>query len=136
MKKPAYNFLDFFDKFINDSANGKRLQKNGKRLTKGSVDNYRYIRILLSDFSQQKNFELRIRDAAKLSKRELASERNYWKKFYRKFSDYLYNDLNLFDNTAGSTFKIVRLFMNYLNGEHNLSTGNFHKSFYVHKENI
>ena len=135
-KKTVHDFLNLFDRFINESASGKRMQKNGKKLAKGSVDNYRYIKILLSDFVQVKNFELRIKDIHKLNKRELDTEKNYWKKFYRKFSDYLYNDLNLFDNTAGGAFKIIRVFFNYLNNECGLNTGSFHKSFYVHKENI
>src|SRR5258705_6013588 len=97
-RKLIYDFFELFDKFISESASGKRLQKNGKKLTNGSVDNYRYIRILLADFSRIKNFELRLKDTSKLNKREITAEKNYWKKFYRKYSDYLYNDLNLFDN--------------------------------------
>lgn len=134
--KKILNFIDLFDQFIKESVNGKRLQKNGKKLRAGSVENYTYVRKLLSDFARDKNVELRIRPISKLSKREFAFEKNYWKKFYKKFTDYLYNDLGHFDNYVGNNMKMIRVFFNYLNDEKGLNVGTFHKSFYVRKEEI
>lgn len=130
------NFFELFDKFIRDSVRGKRLQKNGKKLNEGTLKNYRYTFNLLKDFFSNKNFDLRLRSVQKLNKRENKIEKNYWKKFYKKFSDYMYDDLNFYDNYVGTNFKIIRVFFNYLNDELTLNVGNFHRSFYVHKENI
>lgn len=66
--------------------------------------------------------------------RELHTERNYWKKFYRAFTDYLYNEIKCFDNYAGSNVKNIRVFFNYLNKDLGLGIGEFHKLFYVRRE--
>jgi integrase len=134
--KTTHHFLELFEKFIKDSSSGRRLQKNGRRITSGSLKNYEYTLKLLRDFTTEKNFDLRIRSIQKLNKREIIVERNYWKKFYKKFSDYLYDDLDLYDNYVGANFKLIRTFFNYLNDEIGINTGAFHKLFYVHKENI
>ncbi len=134
--KPALDFFELFDKFVRDSFSGKRLQKNGKKLRPGSAENYTYVRKLLHDFSVTKNFELRIRQAAKFTKREFNSEKNYWKKFYKKFSDFLYNDLGHYDNYVGNNMKILRVFFKYLHEEKGMNTGTFYKNFYVRKEEI
>jgi hypothetical protein len=106
------NFIEYFDRFIHESYKGKRLQKNGKKLRKGSVKKYFYTRRLLVDFSTRRNFELRLRQVNKINKREMVSEKNYWKKFYRKFTDYLYNEIGLYDNYLGSNIKNLRTFKN------------------------
>jgi hypothetical protein len=134
--KTTHHFLELFEKFIKDSSSGRRLQKNGRRITSGSLKNYEYALKLLRDFATEKNFDLRIRSIQKLNKREIIVERNYWKIFYKKFSDYLYDDLDLYDNYVGANFKLIRTFFNYLNDEIGINTGAFHKLFYVHKENI
>src|SRR5262245_35891882 len=96
-KHQHYDFLQLFEKFIRDSSSGRRVQKSGKRLRAGTVQNYRYLLKLLNDFTQRKKFTLRIRSALRLNKREFAQEKKYWKNFYREFTDYLYNDLGCFD---------------------------------------
>lgn len=134
--KKMYNLLELFDKFIKDSSTGKRLQKNGKKLRSGSVENYIYLRKLLNDFSVAKNFQMHIRTVTKLTKREFSAEKKYWKVFYKRFTDYMYNDLGHFDNYVGNNMKMLRVFFNYLNDEMGLNTGAFHKNFYVRKEEI
>ncbi|MEP7264399.1 MAG: hypothetical protein ABI772_07875, partial [Bacteroidota bacterium] len=139
LNTPARYEIDFFehyDKFVKNSISGKRLQKNGKRLRSGSAENYKYLRKLLSDFSIEKKFKLRIRSSVKFGKREFTVEKSYWKKFYKKFTDYLYNDLGHFDNYVGNNIKMLRVFFNYLNLESGVKAGEFHKSFYVRKEEI
>jgi len=130
------DFFEHYDKFVKDSISGKRLQKNGKRLRTGSATNYKYLRKLLSEFSIEKKFELRIRSSIKLSKREFATEKNYWKKFYKYFTDYLYNDLGHYDNYVGNNIKMLRVFFNHLNLDSGFRAGEFHKNFYVRKEEI
>ena len=83
--KKATPLLPLFKQFIKDSRSGKRLKKNGSRITKGTIDNYGYVLHNLIEFSSKCDFKLRICDAHKLNQRELISEKNYWKKFYHKF---------------------------------------------------
>lgn len=124
------------EKFISDSKKGRRLQPNGKRLSVGTIYNYIHLQKTLEDFSARRNFQLRFRPVQYLNNRELIRERNYWKKFYKQFTDYLYRDIGCFDNFAGSMIKNVRVFFNYLNRELTLGIGDFHKSFYVRRESI
>jgi integrase len=129
-------FLDLYDRFIRDSDKGKRLQPNGKRISAGTVANYRYTKQLLEAFSKEKNFHLRIRPARRLNRTELETEKNYWKKFYRRFTDYLYHDCGHYDNYVGQTIKNIRVFLNWVNKDLALGVGEFHKLFYVRKEEI
>jgi integrase len=134
-RKPL-DFFKLYDKFIHDSRKGKRLQPNGKRISPGTVDNYYYTGLLLKRFCTEKQFELRIQPARRLSMRQAEVEKNYWKKFYKRFTDFLYDDCGYFDNYAGVTVKNIRTFFNYLNKELNIGVGEFHKQFYVRKEEI
>lgn len=130
------DFFGLYDKFINDSNKGRRLQPNGKRISAGTVQNYYYTYLLLQRFCNVKQFDLRICPTRRLNMRELTTEKNYWKKFYKRFTDYLYDDLGHFDNYVGVTVKHIRTFFNYLNKDLALGVGEFHKFFYVRKEEI
>lgn len=134
--KQSYCFFTLFEKFVRDSKTGRRLQPNGKPVTGGTANNYYYSFLVLKRFCDEKQFDLRIRPVRKLGNRELNAERNYWKKFYKKFMDYLYTDCGYFDNYVGMTIKNIRTFFNYLNKELSLGVGDFHKLFYVRKEEI
>src|ERR1035437_7253845 len=101
-----------------------------------SIIPYVYLRKLLFDFSVKKNFPLRIYAVNALKKRELSVQRKYWTKFYREFTDYLYDDLDCFDNYVGSCIKRLRAFFNYLIDEKDINVGAFHKKFYSHNEAI
>lgn len=134
--KKTYPFFELYNRFIKDSENGKRLQPNGKKITTGTINNYRYTAQLLQKFCIAKKFELRIRSIKKLNQRETQTEKNYWSKFYKKFTDYLYNDCGHFDNYAGANIKNIRTFFGYLNKNLLLQTGDFYKQFYVRKEDV
>ena len=90
--KLRIDFFDLFKKFITESLSGKRLQKNGKRITVGTIDTYKIVLDNLLTFCKKKNFDLRICAANKLNKSELKSEIFYWKKFFRKYTDFLYSN--------------------------------------------
>jgi len=130
------SLIDLYLQFIDANKRGKRLQPNGNRLSSGTITNYIYTLNLLRSFSSEKSFELRIRPVRYLTTRQLETEKNYWRKFYKRFTDYLYNDCGHFDNYVGQTMKNVRVFFNYLNKGLTLGVGDFHKSFYVRKEQI
>jgi integrase len=134
--KKEYCFLSLYEKFIDDNKKGKRLQPNGKKLTEGTIANYTNTFLLLKDFSAQKKFKLKISSIKRLSARETETEKNYWKKFYKKFSDYLYNEVDCYDNYAGQCFKNIKVFFSYLNKEMAILTGSFHKLFYIRKEQV
>ncbi|WP_438422966.1 tyrosine-type recombinase/integrase [Aquimarina macrocephali] len=133
--KKTIDLIPLFKQFIRDSETGKRLKKNGNRITAGTIDNYRYVLHNLIEFSSSCDFDLRVCDAQKLTKREFESEKNYWKKFYRKFSDFMYKK-GCYDNYVGSNMKQIRTFFNYLKNEKHFNTGDFHKLLYVRKEEI
>jgi integrase len=133
--KKEYPLIPLFKKFIKETENGKRLKKNGEKIKPESIDNYRYLLHNLIEFSTKQNFELRICEVNKLNKRELLSEKNYWKKFYQKFTDFFYKK-GCHDNYVGGNMKIFRVFFNYLKNDKDFATGDFQRLFYVRKEEI
>lgn len=134
--KKELELLTLFERFINDCKTGRRLQANGKLLSKGCIQNYEYCYKLLLQFSITKQFHLRIRPANKLNSRELIIEKNYWNRFYKKFTDYLYTNCGHYDNYVGANIKVIRVFFNYMQRDLLIDTGNFYKKFYVTKEEV
>ncbi|WP_422103842.1 site-specific integrase [Winogradskyella sp.] len=134
MKKTT-PLLPLFRQFIRDSQTGKRLKKNGERITNSAIDNYRFTLKNIEGFIEETGFELRICDASKLNKREMGSEKNYWKKFYKKFTAYLYKK-GCYDNYVGHNIKQIRTFFNWLKYDKDLPTGDFQRLFYVRKEEV
>jgi site-specific recombinase XerD len=128
------SFLKLFERFIRDTKRGKRLLPNGERISKGTVASYNYTLNILKRFCIAKGFYLRIIPVYNLSSLELSRERNYWQNFYKKISDFMYAELGYFDNYAGLNIKNIRAFFNYLNKNRGLGAGEFHKSFYVRKQ--
>lgn len=133
--KKTKPLLPLFKKFISESETGKRLKKNGERITSGSIQNYRAVYNNLERFVGDKDFELRICDAKRLNSREYISEKNYWKKFYRHFTSFLYKR-GCFDNYVGFNIKTIKTFLIYLKYDKDFDTGDFHKLFYVRKQVI
>ncbi len=134
MKKTSL-IVPLFKQFIKETETGKRLKKNGERIKAGSIDNYGYVLNNLIQFSSDTKFELRICDASKLNTRELQSEKSYWKKFYQKFTEFLYKK-GCHDNYVGANIKVIRVFFNYLKNDKDMFTGDFQRLFYVRKEEI
>ena len=134
MKKTTL-LLPLYKQFIRDSETGKRLNKNGERIKKGSIDNYKYTLNNIEQFIAHTGFEFRINDYNKLTKRERTSEKNYWKKFYKNFTEFLYKR-GCYDNYVGANIKLIRAFFNYLKFDKDLNTGDFQRLFYVRKEAV
>lgn len=133
--KKCKPLIPLFKEFIKDSESGKRLKKNGERITKKSIENYKYVLKNLILFSEHIGTELLVCDVLKLSKRELLSEKKYWKKFYKNFTEFLYKR-GCYDNYVGATIKVIKVFFNYLKTEKDIFVGDFHKQFYVRKEEV
>lgn len=134
MKKPQA-IIPLFEKFIKDTETGRRVKKNGERIKERSINNYRHVLNNLVRFSSSAKFELRICDASRLNKKEYISEKNYWRKFYKKFTDSLYKR-GCYDNYVGHNIKVMRTFFIYLKNDRDFNTGDYHRFFYVRKEEI
>src|ERR1700741_846781 len=92
MKKEPRSLLLLpeFQKFINASATGRRLLPSGKRITKGTTEQYRCVHSLLEEFEKRQPEHLRIVILHRSSLQLLQREKNYWLRFFRKFSAFLY----------------------------------------------
>lgn len=133
--KKKYPLVPLFKDFIKATESGKRLKKNGERIKKQSVANYRYVLTNLEKFVVQKDFDLRVCDGKKLTEREFITEKNYWKKFYKHFTIYLYRQ-GCHDNYVGANIKVIRVFLTYLQQEKNIQLSEFKKLLYVRKEEV
>ena len=135
-KNKIFDFFELYDRFIKESKSGHRLQRNGKKVVKGTLNNYVYTQKLLKNFCADKKFVLRLRSVKHLTQREMIVEGNYWKRFYLKLTDYFYKDCGYFDNYVGQNIKIIRIFFGYCNQHLLLNIGDFYKKFYVRKEDV
>lgn len=133
--KKTQPLLPLFKQLIRDSETGKRLKKNGERINAGTIANYTYVYKNLAEFSEQTGFELRVCNMLKLSARELQTEKNYWKKFYKSFTEFMYKK-GCFDNYVGANIKVIRVLFNYIKSEKDIYLGDLHKNFYVRKQEI
>ena len=128
--KKQHDFTFLFEKFIKETRSGRRLKKDGTPVKKQTINNYEYTLRLLKKFSIEKKFDLKIPELLTINRREFLSSRNYWRKFYRQFTTYLYKDQQHYDNYVGLTIKNLRVFFNWLKIEKGINTGDFHKNFY------
>lgn len=136
MPVKEYPLVPLFEKFIQYTLKGKRLKADGSRIRPQTVTNYRYVLRYLKEYEQRYEIVIRIKPVSSVNKRLITAERNYWKKFYLKFTTYLYQEKQCYDNYVGAVIKVIRIFFNFLNKELNIAAGNFHKSFYVRREEV
>ncbi len=129
-------YFKLLDDFIKDSSSGKRLKKNGTRLTYSTVKTYTYFKRIITLFAEQSSFELKLYITDNLTQAEKVRAANYWKKFYKSFTFFMYNKMGYYDNYVGNVIKTNRTFFNYLIEERHLNIGSYHKSFYAPKEEI
>jgi integrase len=123
------------DEFIRASSSGKRLKKNGARISHGTVTNYQYLQKHLIGFAEAATFELKIYIAGNLTQSQKERAKSYYRKFYRSFTNYLYKQGH-FDNYVGLIIKNLRIFFNYLLLEKMIDVGHYHRSFFVPVEEI
>jgi integrase len=138
-KKKVLNgthFFSLFDSFINDGYSGRRSKKNGKRISENTIYGYMNLRRHLFEFSTIKSFELKIYIDSNLTQNERIIAAKYYKNFYTKFVNFLYDEKDAYDNFIGLLMKGLRCFFNYLEIERRISVGYYHKSFFVPREEI
>lgn len=131
LKKQSILYL--FNKFIKATQQGRRRQADGKRITKGTIENYIYLQQHLELFISTSGSEWYIMNLNKAGKRSILAEHKRWQKFHQKFTDYLYRQ-NLYDNYVGMLCKLLRTFFNYLQNELHIVTGGVQRLFTVPKE--
>lgn len=116
---------------------GKRVQKDGRIIRQTTIENYLALQKRLIAYEKEKGIVLRIRDYEDLRTiRARKIERNYWKRFYFSFTEYMYRKCDLYDNYVGTQMKLLRAFFNYQNREMDPSPGPYHNRFYVTSEEI
>ncbi len=135
-RKTPLSFLDLFDRMITDMRTGRKRLPSGRLYKPQSIKVYVHVHNNLQKFSSDKAFELRLMKVKGLTQRQLTQERNYWKKFYRRFTDYMHNTRGFNDNYVGIHMKAVRAFLNYVKNELLIDIGDFKKQLYVYKEEI
>jgi len=134
--KTEVKLLPLLQRYQSEMKRGKHLQKNGKRLRPTSIKNYATLEVSLIKFCYSKNFILRAHILRNAGKSLIERERNYWKSFYLKFTDFLYEERNNYDNHVGRTIKLLKCFFSYLNSDKGLNIGSFHNKFYAPSEEI
>lgn len=122
--------LPLFKKFIKDCSSGRRVTPSGKRICKGAIVQYNCVFKLLEQFESLQSTPLRIQLLNRSSQRIVQSEKLYWKRFFKYFTQWLYQK-NYFDLYAASVAKTLRTFFNYLLKDQCLIVGNFHQHFKV-----
>lgn len=129
-------FFELFQKMIKDTSKGSRKKKDGSRIRISTIDNYIYVQKQLLDFVTTTGYEIRIYLVDHLTTKEKNKAEVYYEKFYKQFTDYLYNTKDFYDNYIGLVIKGLRTFFNYLNTVAKIPVGNFHKNFYVPHEEV
>lgn len=127
--------LPILEKFVHANDRNFRRLANGRTLTKGTKNNYRNLYKLLEKFSRSTGFELRF-VVLKNNQTLFNREKKYHSQFYIKLTNYLFDELNHYDNYVGHTIKKIRAFYKWVRLERGLNIGEFHKSFHVWKEDI
>ena len=79
-----HSLLPLFQKFISNSKTGKRLNKNGTRIKKQTIENYAYCYKLLEEFAVFGKMELKIFEVKGNNKREHNMLKKYWSNFYKQ----------------------------------------------------
>lgn len=93
------DFFKLFQKFIDDTVNGVRKSPQGRKLGKDSIQVAETTKMHLENFCREKRYRLTFA--------------NLNEKFYKKFTDYLYDDLDHFDNTVGKYIRNLKTFLNW-----------------------
>lgn len=128
--------LTWFRRFVQESRKGKRLQKNGKRLSPETTDFYEVVLLNLERFSRKNNFSLVIDISHRRSVARNKQLLKYYKRFYYHFSRYLLNEQGNFDNYTGVVWKCIRTFFNWMKTDKMMPVGDFHQHFFSRQERV
>lgn len=122
--------------FIRAASTKKRIQSNGKYLTIRSIKNYLNLKRLIANFEVYTSEVIEIQSVKSKSGRSYKKEKNYWTRFQRNFSNYLFNTLGHFDNYVGTQYKLLRSLFRWLELERGIELKQLRSLFPIYKEDI
>ena len=125
--------IPLFEEFITKTQRGKRLRKDGRQISQSSITSYKTSCKLLARYEQHIGKAIEVPLLQSTAKRSVTTLKNYWERFYRDYTAFLFKQ-GYIDNYVGLQFKMLRTFFNYLTNEKQLNIGQYHKSFYIRKE--
>lgn len=126
MKKEIL-LLPEFELFIRDSKKGKRRTASGKRISKGTIEQYETVRKYLAQFEKMQPAPLRMAALYGRQQRLCLREKRYWKKTRAGLESFLRDQHDCYDVYIASVFKTIKAFFSYLRCEKGLPIGDFHK---------
>ncbi len=130
------DFFFLYDQFLEATRNGTRLNLARKRIRVRSLRNYEYLRNLIREFCIARKLDLRVNLRSSTAFRKRMDERKQWLRFYDAFSDFLYDDKDLFDTYVGQSIKLLRTFFNFLKTDLGYAIGDYYKAFPVTRDDI
>ena len=86
-----FDFLQLFVGLIDDSKSGRRVKKDGNKIRPSTIEFYEVVYKELQVFVSKEAYNLRIRNVNRFTTRQMNAETRYWKRFYKRYSDYLYS---------------------------------------------
>lgn len=111
-----------FESFIAKSKNGERKTKKGKKVKKKTISKYEYALTILKSFEEKQSYPLR------------------WERindgFYHKFTEYMWEDLKLYDNSVGTVINPLKTFLNWCVDEKIINHKIYNDSWITWKEDI
>lgn len=130
MKATHVLLLTAFEKFIRRSVSGSRRLPSGKKLSNGSIIQYKAVYRLLQEFELETGFTVSVTMLRRFSLAHLRKEKIYWNRFFNRFTSFLYRR-NCFDDYVAGVSKVIRTFFHYLQVELGLPVSPFYKRFRV-----
>ena len=120
---------------IQDSKSGIRVQKNGKKLSLGTIDNYLAVLQNVLKFETKFKRQYFLKANTEMPIRSNMVQHNYWNRFYRDFRKFLFVNCNVHDNYVVMHMKVLKLTFRYLRKFKFFPVGNYEHIFYCSRLN-
>lgn len=92
-------FKGVFARFIKESEDGDRVTKKGKRIKVLTIKSYKQVQNIILEFEKKTGYDL--------------NWKNINDKFYLKLTNYLFDELDYYDNGVGTVVKVLKTFLNW-----------------------
>jgi site-specific recombinase XerD len=111
-----------FESFIAKSKSGERKTKKGRKVKGKTIAKYEYALSILKSFQDKKSYSLR------------------WERindtFYHSFTEYMWVDLEFYDNSVGTVINPLKTFLNWCVDEKIIKDKIYNNSWITWKEDI
>lgn len=114
---------------------GKRKSAKGNRINVNTIKVYSCIEKLLIEFEQINQMQICISLMPRYSAKQILLEKNYWKRFYQKFTAFLYKK-GYYDGYVGSVWKSIKALINWIIREKALPIAPIHKWIIIPQSNF